>query len=882
MRLLPALVVLFALNGLSVTTALAQDWPRDKPTQPPSAAQLASPKADQAEAQKTNQPGTPKASQADTPKAGQADNGSTLPQPKPASGEAPAAPQDKAAQDKAAQNRGEKRFAFVIGNESYAAGALPTAANDAGLMAQTLQAAGFDVVGARDLDADTLRRSYADFLKRVTDAGPDAVAFVYMSGYGVQYGNDNYYVPIGANVSRDADIPIETIRLSDLTGPLVALNLKARFMVFDAAYQLPFRVIGTPLAGGFNLQEATPGLLVAYNAAPGTVAPVGKGNYGVFAQSLAAELRDGGLTPDEVFDRVRLRVNEETKGSEIPWDVSKIDADFRFFVRKQGAPPPAAIGEQVAALTTKPIGELPVKEAYTAAVARDSYESYQSFVTSYGKDPLAKRARVLLAARREALTWRRSIAVDTPPAYWSYVGRYPHGPHATAAKLRLAALTAPPAPPVDFQAIPFDVPPPPPDELPFVDQPVIDFVEPGYGLPPLPPPPNYWLPPLQAGFLDLPPPPAPEGLFFLPVPAFVPLPVYYDPPPFVVYPFDNYFYGGFEGGGFGGYGGGGDVFINNNRVVNNIHEAFPGGGPRGFGRTGTAAAGGGAAAGAAAVGLPAAARARVGALERRGITTPAQLNAARGQGDLRGTGAGARKALPGQRAGEAGRARAAAARPGEAARTGAAAGGQGGKTGAGATRSSAGHGAAARQTTRQAARQPSRGRDTAGRQQQRATGRQAQRGRVAAGAGHGRRAAERAGGRRGLAAGSGRAGRSRGAQRTQGFGSGRAARGFGGGRAQGFGGGRPTQNLGGGRQQGIVGGGRPQGFGGAGAGGVRPGGGGFGVGRPGGFGGGGFGGGRPGGGGFGGGRPGGFGGGGRPGGGRFGGGFHGGGGGFHR
>src|SRR5215472_3650773 len=50
----------------------------------------------------------------------------------------------------------EKRIALVIGNGSYQTGALPTAANDAGLIAQTLQAAGFDVVGARDLDQDTL------------------------------------------------------------------------------------------------------------------------------------------------------------------------------------------------------------------------------------------------------------------------------------------------------------------------------------------------------------------------------------------------------------------------------------------------------------------------------------------------------------------------------------------------------------------------------------------------------------------------------------------------------------------------------------------------------------------------------------------------------
>src|SRR2546429_6697632 len=43
----------------------------------------------------------------------------------------------------------EKRIAFVVGNSAYQAGQLATSANDAGLIAQTLQAAGFDVTGSR-------------------------------------------------------------------------------------------------------------------------------------------------------------------------------------------------------------------------------------------------------------------------------------------------------------------------------------------------------------------------------------------------------------------------------------------------------------------------------------------------------------------------------------------------------------------------------------------------------------------------------------------------------------------------------------------------------------------------------------------------------------
>ena len=80
----------------------------------------------------------------------------------------------------------EKRIALVIGNANYQATRLETPANDAGLIAQTLQAAGFDVVGARDLDDDSLRRAFRDFVEKASGSGPDTVAFVYFSGYGLQ------------------------------------------------------------------------------------------------------------------------------------------------------------------------------------------------------------------------------------------------------------------------------------------------------------------------------------------------------------------------------------------------------------------------------------------------------------------------------------------------------------------------------------------------------------------------------------------------------------------------------------------------------------------------------------------------------------------------
>jgi hypothetical protein len=113
----------------------------------------------------------------------------------------------------------EQRFALVIGNSEYRAGRLPTAANDAGMIAETLRVAGFDVSGARDLDPDTLRRSIREFLDKVTAAGPEAVTFVYLAGYGLQFEGENYFVPIDAAIRRDEDIPLEAFRTPRVSIP---------------------------------------------------------------------------------------------------------------------------------------------------------------------------------------------------------------------------------------------------------------------------------------------------------------------------------------------------------------------------------------------------------------------------------------------------------------------------------------------------------------------------------------------------------------------------------------------------------------------------------------------------------------------------------------
>jgi uncharacterized caspase-like protein len=476
--------------------------------------------------------------------------------------------------NRAAAQAPEKRIALVVGNGAYAKSPLATAANDAGLIAQTLQAAGFDVIGARDLDGDTLRKSFRDFINKAEAAGPDTVAMVYLAGYGLQLGGDNYFVPVDSTINRDTDVPVEALRTGDYIRQLASLPLKAGIVVLDAARQQPF--VNGQIASGLALVEADPHMLIAFNAAPGTVAPAEQGPYGVYAQSLAEMIRTGGLPLPEVFNRVRLRVNETSKGAQVPWDSQKVDAAFTFFERAPDAPA-APAPDQADAARSKPIRDLGAQDAYAAALERDTLPAYEEFLGAYPDDPMAKRVRAIAAARREAITWRRTYRADTPNAYWSYLQRYPRGPHAADARRRLAILTAALEPPPTFDVIDYDVPPPPPEELIYIDRPVLAFGDPEFDFLPPPPAPVYYLPPPPDDFVILEPPPPPIGLFILPQPYFVPIPVYYRPPRYVAPPPNNIIFAN----------------IHNRAAINNVINRRPQPGAPAIGDAGLGAKGGG-------------------------------------------------------------------------------------------------------------------------------------------------------------------------------------------------------------------------------------------------------------------------------------------------
>ncbi|CCE05694.1 exported hypothetical protein [Bradyrhizobium sp. STM 3843] len=413
----------------------------------------------------------------------------------------------------------ERRLALVIGNAAYKAGPLATPANDAALVAETLRSVGFEVTGSRDLEADPLRRAFGDFREKVRGAGPGTVVLVYFSGLALQLEGDNYLIPVDAAPGQASDIRRDALQLSGLLRSLVEAGPKAAFIILDAARRSPFSISDGPPAGGFAWIEPEANSLVALNAAPGTIAPDDKAGFGAYAIALTEMIRQGGLEPEDLFARVRLRVTEATNGSQVPWHVSRLQDSFVFAERPSDAQLRTDRPELTRSFRTRPMRALSPGDAYLTALMRDTFDGYSEFLAEYWKDPMTRRVRALLSARREILTWRCSIRENTPNAYWMYLERYPHGPHGPDARRILARAGAGPTAPSKFATTGCDIPAPLPDEVEYVERAPLSFGDPAFAFEPLGPLPDYFLSASASELRRLSAPAAPIGSHDLPVVA---------------------------------------------------------------------------------------------------------------------------------------------------------------------------------------------------------------------------------------------------------------------------------------------------------------------------------------------------------------------------
>src|SRR6266480_1262306 len=254
----------------------------------------------------------------------------------------------------------ENRVALVIGQSAYrAVPALPNAENDGKRMAELLTNAGFEVTAAPDLSQNDMRQTSSDFAAKVAASGPDTIALVFYAGHGLQIDGENYLVPIDVDPKREADIPLQAVRLNDLLNTLGALPTRMRIIMLDACRNNPFPALNQTAGHGLAIVDTkagAPGSFISYSTSPGAEAEDGSGSNSPYTTAVLSVATEPNLAIEEAFKRIRVAVNQSTDGRQIPWESSSLTSEFKFFSTGTGQQATSA-PKQLASTATRSVDD---------------------------------------------------------------------------------------------------------------------------------------------------------------------------------------------------------------------------------------------------------------------------------------------------------------------------------------------------------------------------------------------------------------------------------------------------------------------------------------------------------------------------------------------
>jgi uncharacterized caspase-like protein len=337
----------------------------------------------------------------------------------------------------------ESRLALVIGESAYrSVMPLPNPANDATQMSKLLTDAGFEVTAASDLSQKEMNDKVGDFAAQIAARGPDTVALVFYAGHGLQIDGENFLVPVDVDPKREADIPLQAVRLNDVLNTLNSVPSRMRILLLDACRNNPFPAINQTAGRGLAMvdtKSGAPGTFVSFSTSPGSEAEDGSGSDSPYTTALLTAARTPGLPIEQAFKQVRLAVNKATDGRQTPWDSSSLTEDFSFisgsgarasapsFAKSDGAKRSADDWRRL-------LQGRPVEAAHDMIVEDGTLEAYQAFVALFAKSPFATEAHQWILRTQRMLAWNEAVSLNTAASYRAFLAEYPDSDLAATAR----------------------------------------------------------------------------------------------------------------------------------------------------------------------------------------------------------------------------------------------------------------------------------------------------------------------------------------------------------------------------------------------------------------------------------------------------------------
>jgi formylglycine-generating enzyme required for sulfatase activity len=249
----------------------------------------------------------------------------------------------------------EHRIALVIGNSNYRIGPLRNPANDARAIAAALRELGFEVDEQINLSYQDMGRAVNRFGKSIRR---DSVALFYYAGHGLQVQGSNYLVPVDMEIQDEGEVQFNTVNAGQVLAKMEEAKNPVNIVILDACRDNPYARgwKRSSASRGLAPMDAPVGSFVAYAAAPGKTADDGKGENGLYTESLVRQIKTPAMKIEDVFKRVRTEVRTKSGGSQVPEERSSLEGDF-YFARGsmvvEELPPPAVQAPATGQLTVK-------------------------------------------------------------------------------------------------------------------------------------------------------------------------------------------------------------------------------------------------------------------------------------------------------------------------------------------------------------------------------------------------------------------------------------------------------------------------------------------------------------------------------------------------
>ena len=216
-----------------------------------------------------------------------------------------------------------QRIAIIFGNSEYLnAPRLPNPVNDASDVAAAFERLAFSVRLLKNATFDTMRRGLLDFAQQAEAAD---IAVVYFAGHGMEIRDENWLVPVDAELRMDISANQEAVGLSSIM-PIVSKARKLGLIILDACRDNPFsRQLrasrpGRALPARGLLPVEPPGsVLVVFAAKHGTTAADGTARNSPFTTALLHNLEIPGLEINYLFRSIHDEVYGVTQQRQEPY-----------------------------------------------------------------------------------------------------------------------------------------------------------------------------------------------------------------------------------------------------------------------------------------------------------------------------------------------------------------------------------------------------------------------------------------------------------------------------------------------------------------------------------------------------------------------------------